>query len=66
MTLSSGYREVPTLVSILVSYWVLVRQKRTCDNDYLILRYFLWGIGLMFFSFLSVLLVVVMLGRTTL
>jgi hypothetical protein len=63
--LLSPLLQVPTLITILVSYGVLIRHKRTCDNDYLILRYFLWGIGLMIFCFLSVLMVA-MLGRTAL
>lgn len=48
--------QVPAATSFIVSYRIIVRHKRTCDDD-LMFRYFLWGVGLMSVGLIASLLV---------
>lgn len=49
--------QVPAVTSFIVSYWILVQHKRTCDGDDLMFRYFIWGVGLMSLGIVAALLV---------
>jgi hypothetical protein len=45
--LFSPLLQVPAFTTFIVSYRILLKQKRTHDEDYLLLRYYFWGVSLM-------------------
>ena len=51
--------QVPAVTSFIVSYWILVRHKRTYDGDDLMFQYFFWGVGLMTIGLVAAFLVAI-------
>jgi hypothetical protein len=49
----------PTIASIIVSYRILFRHKRTLNGDDLLFRHFIWGMRLMGFGFATALAVAI-------